>query len=102
MTQTITTDSTGVYRFESLMPGSYELSFVGQGFETTNRALSLTTESRTVDVTLSLSGVSTTLQVIDIAGKATSSRMEIPDLDLPVQVSTIPGQLLEQQATTIW
>lgn len=97
MTQTITTDSSGAYRFESLIPGSYELSFVGQGFETTNRALSLTTESRTVDVTLSLSGVSTTLQVIDIAGKATSSRMEIPDLDLPVQVSTIPGQLLEQQ-----
>jgi iron complex outermembrane recepter protein len=97
MTQTITTDSTGVYRFESLIPGSYELSFVGQGFETTTRELSLTTESRTVDVTLSLSGASTTLQVIDIAGKATSSRMEIPDIDLPVQVSTIPNQLLEQQ-----
>jgi iron complex outermembrane receptor protein len=95
--QKTTTDLAGQYRFEGLPAGQFELSFAGSGFETATRTLSLTTESRVVDLTLSLSGVSTTLQVVDVAGKATSSRMEIPDLELPAQVSTISNQLLQQQ-----
>jgi iron complex outermembrane receptor protein len=94
-----TTDGMGQYRFEGLTAGQYELTFAREGFETTTRILSLTTESRTADVTLSLGGVSTSLQVIDVAGKATSSRMEIPDLELPVQVSSIPQVVLQQQGT---
>jgi iron complex outermembrane recepter protein len=50
-----------------------------------------------VDVTLTVAGISTTLEVTDVAGKATTSRMEIPDADIPVQVSTIPQDILEQQ-----
>ena len=96
-TQKTTTDSGGRYRFEGLSAGQFELSFAGGGFETAARTLSLTSESRVVDLTLSLSGVSTSLQVVDVAGKATSSRMEIPDLELPAQVSTISNQVLQQQ-----
>jgi iron complex outermembrane receptor protein len=93
------TDTSGVYKFGALGSGSYELSFAGQGFETVSRPLTLTTEPRTVDVTLSLSGVGTSLQVVDAAGKATSSRMEIPDTELPVQVSSISSQVIEQQGS---
>jgi iron complex outermembrane receptor protein len=92
-----TTDDRGRYAFEGLGAGSYELSFKRPGFLIATRSLSLATDARTVDVVLSLAGVSTTLDVIDVAGKATSSRMEIPDIEIPVQVSTIPEQVIEQQ-----
>ena len=88
------TDNTGRYRFDDLMAGSYELSFARPGFETANRTLLLTAESRTLDVILEVSGVATSIIVrevagtlVDIAEKTTASRMEIPDRDLPVQVS---------------
>ncbi len=93
----VSTGPAGNYRFDNLNPGGYELSFSGQGFETATRTLLLTNESRTVDVTLSLSGVSTSLQVEEEGGKTTSSRMDIPDIELPVQVGTVPGQVIEQQ-----
>src|SRR5262249_17067181 len=93
----VVTSPGGQYRFDGLTPGLYEISFSGPGFEAATRTLSLSTDPRTVDVTLTLGGVSTTLQVIGVPGKATSSRMEIPDIDLPVQVSTIPREVLEEQ-----
>jgi iron complex outermembrane recepter protein len=92
-----TTDDQGHYTFEALSAGSYELSFARKGFETMTRNLSLASDPRTVDVTLSLAGVSTSLNVIDVAGKSTASRMDVPDTELPVQVSTIPERLIEQQ-----
>ncbi len=95
--QTTMTDSSGLYRFEGLSAGQFELSFSGSGFETATRSLALSTEPRVVDLTLSLSGVSSTLQVEDVADRATSSRMDIPDMELPVQVSTISNQVLQQQ-----
>ncbi|MEO8053380.1 MAG: TonB-dependent receptor, partial [Acidobacteriota bacterium] len=97
VSQKVTTDSSGQYRFDRLAAGAFELSFAGAGFETATQTVSLTTEPTVVNVTLALSGVRTTLQVIDAAGKATSSRMEIPDDELPVQVSSISLQTLQQQ-----
>jgi iron complex outermembrane recepter protein len=91
------TGAAGDYRFENLSPGDYALSFSGQGFQTANRNLQLTTESRIVDITLSLSGVSTSLDVQDVGGGTTASRMDVPDTALPVQVATVPLQVIEQQ-----
>jgi iron complex outermembrane recepter protein len=96
-THRATTDNTGRYSFTGLGAGACELGFARKGFETTTRTLTFTTEPRTVDVRLSLAGVSTSLEVIDVAGKATSSRMEIPDIEVPVQVSTISEEVIEQQ-----
>ena len=98
------TDEAGRYRFDGLMVGSYDLSFVREGFETAGRILLLTTKSRTLDVILEVSGISTSIIVrevagtlVDIAGKTTASRMVVPDRELPVQVSSIPQQLLQAQ-----
>ena len=53
---------------------------------------------------LEVSGISTSIIVrevagtlVDIAGKTTASRMVVPDRELPVQVSSIPQQLLQAQ-----
>ena len=48
---------------------------------------------------LSVGRVSTTLTVTGSAGKATASRLPVPDDDIPAQVSSIPQELMRQQGT---
>ena len=103
-THTTATDGVGRYRFENLAAGTYELTVSSEGFEVARRTLSMTTESATVDVELGLGALATTITVreaggtiADIAGKTTASRLNIPNTDLPVQVSSIPLQVLESQ-----
>src|SRR5229473_5656190 len=51
------TDALGQYRFEDLIAGSYELSFLKDGFEPVSRIVALATESQTLDVTLKVNAV---------------------------------------------
>lgn len=97
-TSTSTTDTSGVYRFEGLAPGNYELSFVKRGFETAVRNVALGAETGPVDVVLALGRISTTMTVTAVAGKATATRLPVADDDVPAQVSSIPQELLRQQA----
>ena len=94
--QTISGDA-GTYRFDGLRPGSYELSFSRSGFETANRTITLADQAATLNVTLSIGAVSTSIDVIEVAGRATASRMPVSDLELPVQVSGISQQVLQSQ-----
>jgi len=96
-TRHATTGATGVYRFEGLTPGSYELSFTRSGFETVSRKVTLSTQPVTVDVALAVGQISTTVEVTDVAGRATASRMPIPDIQLPVQVSSVSQLVLQAQ-----
>jgi hypothetical protein len=73
------TDSTGQYHFDRLVAGPYELSIAREGFEPVTRTLSLTAESRVVDIALSVGGIATSVDVTDVAGKTTGSRMQVPD-----------------------
>jgi len=95
--RTATTDEMGKYTFSGVAPGYYELSFAKAGFDTTTRNLTVGPDTGPLDVTLSVGGVSTSVTVTDAAGKATGSRLDISSLDLPVQISVIPQQLLQQQ-----
>ncbi|MEO5924847.1 MAG: TonB-dependent receptor [Bryobacteraceae bacterium] len=91
-----TTDASGRYRFEGLTGGSYQLVFDHAGYEAQTRSGSLASNLE-ISATLPVAGTVTSIDVTDVAGKATASRLDIPDRDLPVQVSTIPQQLLQQQ-----
>jgi iron complex outermembrane receptor protein len=95
---TATTDAAGSYRFSGLAPGSYELSFAMKGFETAVRTITLGADTPPVAVLLAVGRVSTTLTVTGSAGKATATRLPVPDDEVPAQVSTIPQELLRQQA----
>ena len=95
--RTTSTDATGQYKFDGVPATYYELTFTKSGFDPVTRNLNLNAGSGTVDVILAVGSVSTSVTVTDSGGKATASRMEIPDIDLPVQVSSIPRQLLEEQ-----
>jgi iron complex outermembrane receptor protein len=95
--RTKTTDDRGHYSFDGLPATYYELSFAKGGFETVTRNLALGSEAATLDVVLAVGSVTTDVTVTDVAGKATASRLDIPDIDLPVQVSSIPRQILDEQ-----
>jgi len=95
--RTATTDNMGNYSFSGLAAGYYELSFAKSGYDVMTRTLTLGPNTGPVDVVFAVGAVSTSVTVTDVAGKATASRLEIPDRDLPVQVSSIPQQLLQQQ-----
>ena len=88
--RTATTDAMGQYKFDGLPATYYELSFAKAGFQTVTRNLALGAEAETLDVILAVGTVTTDVTVTDAAGKATASRLDIPDKDLPVQVNSIP------------
>jgi len=94
-----TTDGSGEYRFDGMTPGTFRLVFDRAGFELVTRAGTLVADGTggEISVTMPIAGVSTSIDVTDVAGKATASRLDVSDRDLPVQVSSIPQQLLEQQ-----
>lgn len=91
------TDSSGQYKFDNLISGAYEVSFTHEGFEAVSRTLSLTGESRVVDVALTVGGIATSVDVTDVADKTTSSRMEVADREIPGQVSVVSQRTLQEQ-----
>ena len=92
-----TSDAAGKYHFDGLRAGAYEIAVSHQGFAPTTRGLSLTGESRTVDLTLQVAGGSTSVDVIDVGGRATASGMEIPNREIPSYVVSIPERILREQ-----
>jgi iron complex outermembrane receptor protein len=95
--QTMTTDQSGHYQFTGLAAGSVELTVAMRGFETVVRNISLGPNTPPVDVELAVGRVTTAVTVEATAGKATATRLPVPDADVPAQVSTIPSELIRQQ-----
>jgi hypothetical protein len=96
---TTTTDQSGKYQFKELSAGSFELSVSMRGFESVTRNVALGPDTAAVDVVLAVGRVNTSVSVTATAGKATATRLPVPDVDVPAQVSTIPGELILQQGS---
>lgn len=95
-----TTNEEGKYQFDGLAVGQYRLSFTHSGFDPVERTIALAgdpSQSSVVDIVMTPGGVSSSVEVTDLAGKATASRMEIPDTEMPVQVSSVTRETLELQ-----
>src|SRR5687768_2954015 len=95
--QSTMTDQSGAYSFSGLAAGSVEVTFAMRGFETVVRNISLGPDTPPVDVVLAVGRVTTAVTVEATAGKATATRLPVPDSDVPAQVSTIPSELIRQQ-----
>lgn len=95
---TTTTNGAGQYRFEGVSAGRFELTASLRGFEPAVRNVTVAADDVSADFVLGPGRVSTTLTVTATAGRATASRLAVPDDDLPAQVSSIPQELLRQQA----
>jgi iron complex outermembrane receptor protein len=97
VTASTTTADNGTYRFTGLAAGSYELTVAMRGFETAVRNVALGPNTPAVDVVLAVGRVNTSVTVTATEGKATATRLPVPDVDVPAQVSTIPQELMRQQ-----
>jgi iron complex outermembrane receptor protein len=93
----VSTDERGAYRFDNLSAGTYEISVVPEGFTTATRAVSLATQPRTVNVTLAIAGIVTSVDVVDVAGRTTASRMDVPNREIPSHVSVVSAATLQEQ-----
>ena len=68
-----------------------------RGFETAVRNVALGPSTPAVDAVLSVGRVNTSVTVTATEGKATATRLPVPHVDVPAQVSTIPQELMRQQ-----
>lgn len=93
-----TTNAAGEYSFSDLKTGTFQLIFSRAGYETATQSGTALGGEVEVNATLPVAGEVTSIDVTDVAGKATASRLDIPDRELPVQISFIPRQILQQQA----
>ncbi|MBZ2184888.1 MAG: TonB-dependent receptor [Bryobacter sp.] len=91
------TASDGRYSFASLPAGSYSVRILKPGFAELTQNINLRAAIDNLDFTLALAEVSTTVTVEDVAGKTTATRMDVPNLEVPIQVSSITSQVLEQR-----
>ena len=96
-TSKTTTDGRGQYRFDGLRPGAYEIGASRQGFAPATRALTLSAQPRTVDITLLVAGGATSIDVNDVAGRATASGMEVPNREIPSYAVSVPERVLREQ-----
>jgi iron complex outermembrane receptor protein len=97
VTSQMMTNATGQYRFDGLRAGAYEITVIREGFVPATRGLTMSGESRTVDVTLEVGGITTTVDVTDVAGRATAAGMDIPNRELPNYVVTVNSRTLQEQ-----
>lgn len=95
----ITTDASGRYRFEELRAGAYELTVSRDGYAIVTRALTLRDTSPTVDITLQVAEIVTSVHVTAVGALGSSltapsrsgSRLGLATLDTPASATTLSG-----------
>lgn len=93
------TNADGRYRFDRLTAGSSTVRILKPGFAELQQVVQLKASVDSADFVLQLAEVSTTVTVEDVAGKTTATRMDVPNLEIPIQVSSVSSQVLEQRGT---
>jgi hypothetical protein len=93
--RTTTSDANGSYNFVSLAPGTYEVSADAAGFAKTVERIDLTTnQTLTVNLTLSLKSVATSVEVTEVAPivNPSESRNELTLEHVAVDELPVPGR----------
>ncbi len=95
----VQTSSEGQYTFTKAPVGTVTLRILKAGFTELQQVIQVKASVDNLDFTLSLAEVSTSVTIEDVAGKTTATRMDVPNLEVPIQVSSVSAQLLEQRGT---
>jgi iron complex outermembrane receptor protein len=91
------TNSEGEFNLEGVAAGKGQLTVERSGFEPFSREVDTAAISGTYEVRLAITRIATSMVVEDVAGKATASRMDVPNRELPVQVSAVSSEVIEEQ-----
>jgi outer membrane receptor protein involved in Fe transport len=89
--------SEGRYTFTNIPAGNLRVNILKPGFAELQQNIETRANLDALDFTLSLQEVATTVVVEDVAGKSTATRMDIPNTLIPIQVTSISSQVLEQR-----
>ena len=92
-----TSDASGQYHFDGLRPGTYEVGVDRQGFAPQIRTLTLTSETKTVDVALQVAGGASSVDVNDVIGRATASGSDVPNREIPNYTVSVSDRELREQ-----
>lgn len=95
----VQSSSDGRYTFTKAPAGASTLRILKPGFAELQQVIQVRSSINSLDFILSLAEVSTTVTVEDVAGKTTATRMDVPNLEVPIQVTSVSSQLLEQRGT---
>ena len=96
VSKNITTNSDGLYDTSSIVPGTYELTFEKTGFQKLVRSnLTVSAKNISLDVQLSVSQLSTTVEVVAVAGGASEINTQTAEIS---QIVT-PDQVENQRVT---
>ncbi len=93
--RTTTADANGTYNFVSLAPGTYEVTAEAAGFAKTVEKIDLTTnQTLTVNLTLSLKSVTTSVEVTEVAPivNPSESRNELTLEHVAMDELPVPGR----------
>lgn len=96
-TQQTRSGAEGQYRFDGLRPGPYEIAVNREGFSQSTRTLTLAGEPRTVDITLQIASLTTSVDVIDVGDRSTGSGMDVPNRDVPNHIVGVDTKTLWEQ-----
>ena len=101
---TTTTDESGRYTIDRIVPGRYAVTASRAGFARQSRDLAIETGSRTLDFALPVDALTQTVTVSAQSPDsfhtqtATSAlRTDVPLMDVPQTVSIVPSEILQQQ-----
>src|SRR5271169_3113480 len=95
VTRTVVTDANGSFNFVSLAPANYEISAEAAGFAKTIEKINLdTNQTLTVNLTLSLKSVATSVEVTEVAPivNPSESRNELTLEHVAVDELPVPGR----------
>lgn len=94
----VTTDGAGAYRVESIPPGTWNVSFAGNGFDTAPHSVELKTDPVALNVTLATSGLS--LAANPQAGQQGQQMPNMPNMPAGPAPTSADSQVNPDRAPT--
>lgn len=100
------TDAAGRYSFERLSPGKYTITFSRAGYESIAKSAEIQAQPLTVDASLGVSSVATTLEVADTVNRSAlqldstatgGTLLNIPVRELPASISIVSQQMMQER-----
>ena len=88
----------GMFTFQGVPPGSYQLTTQAQGFDRVTQTVTVGASAAAVSVRLQVSGISEDITVQGaLAGISSTGKTTVPVRDLPMTIAAVPSEIIAEQ-----